>query len=127
MTYGINITPDGPILRVQIEGTVRRGLGRDDLATVKRLMTACTEYGCMGILLDISRASLEVDIVDMYQVGNALAARMIPGIRIAAFPHSKNADGDSFFQLVSQNRGILYRAFDAEADAVKWLNANHSS
>ena len=127
MTYGINITPDGPILRVRIEGTVKRGLSRDDLATVKQLMTTCTENGCMGILLDISRASLEVDVVDVYQVGNALAARMIPGIRIAAFPHSSNTDGDSFFRLVSQNRGILYRAFDAETDAVNWLNGNHSS
>lgn len=123
MATKVEIDPDGAILKVRVIGTIKPGLDGKDLAELGRILAACAEFKCAGILFDLSCASLIVNAVDMYRVGAALAEQMAPGVKMAVFYNENSTQEDPFFQVIAQNRGILYRAFPVEADALAWLNS----
>jgi len=124
MATKIDITPEGSILRVRVEGTIKPHLNGGDLGELARVLGVCAEHECEGILFDISCATVVIGTLDMYRVGTALADQMTPGVKIAVYYNPDSTKEDPFFELVTQNRGILYRAFSAESEALRWLNAS---
>jgi hypothetical protein len=122
MPTSVDISSEGPILRVSVVGTVNPGLGGADLAVLDRILAACTEHQSTGILFDLSLATVEVNAVDMYHVGAALAKQMTPGVKMAVYYNADNTKENPFFKVITQNRGVLYRAFSDENEALNWLN-----
>ena len=123
MATKIEIIPEGKILRVQVEGTVNPHLDKGDLATLASILAACNEHDCEGILFDVSFATIVIDAIDMFQVGTTLAERMTPGVKIAVYYDANKSSEDPFFKIITDNRGIRYRAFEVESDALSWLGA----
>ena len=81
----------------------------------------CAETGCHRILNDMSRAHIDISLLETFQspaiMDQALISRSIRRALIPPpdFPESQ------FLETISQNRGHNLKVFSSVADATAWL------
>ena len=119
MEYALEMKRDGEVLRVRVSGTVERDVSGTAPAQARRIASAAEE--CRGILLDVREASIDIRLVDRFEGLAAFARVLAPGTRLAVLGIPAHLTADTFARDVAENRGLLYRTFDDEAEALAWL------
>jgi hypothetical protein len=119
MEYALDMKRDGEVLRVRVSGTVERDVSGSAPAQAQRIASAAEE--CRGILLDVREASIEIDLTDRFDGLAAFARVLPPGMRLAVLGVPAHLTADTFARDVAENRGLLYRTFDDETEALGWL------
>jgi hypothetical protein len=71
------------------------------------------------ILIDLSQAQYEMPFMDQYRVGEAVAKRQVPGVRIAVILKPQYIT--RFSENVACNRGAGMRVFADRQQALDWL------
>ncbi len=119
MEYALDIKRDGEVLRVRVSGALADDVSKSIPAQAQRIASAAD--GRRGVLLDLREASIEIELVDRFQGLTALARVLPPGTRLAVLGVPAHLTADTFARDVAANRGLLYRTFDDEAEALAWL------
>jgi hypothetical protein len=88
-------------------------------AMLAELSAACEETGCRKVLIVGPKTTVNLQTVDIYDLGAQIAALHLT-IAIAE-SHNAAKDDESFLETVVFNRGGPLRFFTNEQDARDWL------
>ena len=121
MPWTMGFTDDGRILRVLIEG--RLSASEAGEMTQKSVALAAQEQATR-IMLDCSKAQLDVPILDVYGLPDLYASRGVSRRVHAAVLLPKDGyrrEVYEFYEDVCRNRGYFVRLFEDEDEAWAWL------
>jgi hypothetical protein len=119
MPCSISVTKEDGYIRVRVAGDVA-------LANAKLVATtaheAAGEHGCDRILVDAPNVRVSLNTVDLFSLGEFLAA-VDPrgGRKTALLVPAETLQPDRFLEQVARNRGIYLKVFADAAEAVAWL------
>jgi hypothetical protein len=123
MGYTIDMTVEGPVLRVLVKGTVDDRSSTSFSDHGRQLVATCMAGKCRGILLDVRSVPMELGRSARVQGFMALADAVPAGVRVAVLGATQPTGADGPGRLLAASRGLMYRLFDSDADAVAWLSA----
>ncbi len=123
MGYTIDMTVEGPVLRVLVKGTVDDQSSASFSDRSRRLVAACMAGKCRGILLDVRSVPMALGRLARVQGFMALADAVPAGVRVAVLGAKQPTGADGPGRLLAASRGLMYRLFDSDAEAVGWLSA----
>lgn len=112
------------ILRVEIAG---RETSDETRELAQAVFAEREKHGALGILMHVS-ASRPIFKVEEYGL-SAIFARIaaIPGLRIATVADDSALHAaHQYIELLARQRGVAYRAFTNEAEALGWLRENRA-
>lgn len=121
MPWTMGFTDDGRILRVLIEGRVSATEAGE--MTRESVGLAARERATR-VMLDCSKAQLDVPILDVYKLPDLYASKGIPHQVHAAVLLPKDGyrrEVYEFYEDVCRNRGYFVKLFEDEAEAWAWL------
>jgi hypothetical protein len=111
----------GDILYVTTWGT------DEDLEGVKEyasaVIQACRENNCRKVLADERALEYRLGIVDLYHLAKFYIKVVPPDAKLALIFDQKYAREIKFWETVSANRGLPFRAFTTVEAAQTWLQA----
>jgi hypothetical protein len=76
------------------------------------------------MLMDLRRASIDVNDLDLFHFTASHREKCPPDIRIAVVGNPKDHDKTSFADTVAHNQGVLMQTFDNWDQATEWLTKN---
>jgi hypothetical protein len=115
-------------LAQQEEFLLATGVGRVSAEEVLRVLTTVidtgTERGFDKILLDFSAVTGELSVVNLYEVGKAMAEYCVsksihPKLAVIGNPPTVTGFGAE----VAWNRGLISKTFSESQSALNWLRA----
>lgn len=121
MPWTMGFTDDGRILRVLIEGK----LSASEVGEMTRESVGlASQEQATRIMLDCSKAQLDVPILDVYRLPDLYASRGISHRVHAAVLLPKDGyrrEVYEFYEDVCRNRGYFVQLFEDEDEAWRWL------
>ncbi|HEY3077761.1 MAG TPA: hypothetical protein VGJ74_21520 [Burkholderiales bacterium] len=116
MRYTIDIHPG------YIKAEMReRETGEETRSFVEAILAALRQHKLPRLLISV-RASRPVFKVEQYGLSEALVQVAGTGLRVAFIADSKEiAMSQQYIALLAQQRGLDFRTFGNEADALAWL------
>ena len=119
MKYSLFVDPDIPCIVLACEGKV-------DIQAIRELAPQvahkCAETGCPRILIDMSAATLELSVMQVFESPAIMDSAHISrttkraGVMPAGF-----ADAH-FLETITRNRGHNFKLFSSVAEAKAWLH-----
>jgi hypothetical protein len=119
-TCNIRIQPESGYVHLFVEGertvdTVRR--------IAREIYAACIKHDCLRALVDVTRMTGQLSIVDQYY----LPADDVPKdpvakrIRVAVIDDEQDRKAWSFFETVVRNAGYKFKIFTDRGAALQWI------
>ena len=90
-------------------------------AFFRELSTYCDEAGCRKVLLLGSKTTVNLSVVDLYELGTKIAGLRLQIAIVES--HDASDDDESFFEAVALNRGGPIQFFNTEEEAQHWLDS----
>jgi hypothetical protein len=116
MRYTIDVHPG--YLKAEMRD---RETGEETRAFVEAILAALREHKLPRLLISV-RSSRPVFKVEQYGLSDALVQVAGTGLRVAFIADSKEvAMSQQYIALLAQQRGLEFRTFDSEQEAVAWL------
>lgn len=106
----------GTYLRVQCQGDWDQLVLTE---TAKAIGTQATRTSHKCILIDWRNVARSMQTIDRYSAGKDIAESIGREFRIAVIDHKERTT--RFLENVALNRGVSFKVFDDESDAVEWL------
>lgn len=120
MTYEIKASEGPEYLRVEISGVLDEGVSEAMVEEFVELFSASPHY---RVLIDTTALRLKSStLLDYSQASYLVSQLMGKKHRIANVSLEIDAESNRFFETVGVNRGLIYRAFTEERDAIDWLD-----
>ena len=122
MGYGVDVEINKDYISVRYKGSItEQDLSRDkhypDLADL------CKKNECSKVLLDARDLSVELEFINLFDVGNIFSEPQYWGIKIALLGKKDQVPSDKgFLESVALNRGAYLKAFTDEEEAIEWLS-----
>ena len=118
MRYTIDVHPG------YIKAEMRqRETGEETRAFVIALLAALRQHNIPRVLISV-RDSRPVFKVEEWGFSDAISKVLGTGLRVAFIADSKEvAMSQEYIVLLGQQKGLDFRSFAAESDAVQWLRA----
>jgi hypothetical protein len=100
-----------------------RQTGEETRTFVTALLAALRQHNIARVLISV-RDSRPVFKVEEWGFSDAISKVLGKGLRVAFIADSKEvAMSQEYIVLLGQQKGLDFRSFAAEADAVQWLRA----
>jgi len=118
MSHSFRYDPDLDCILVFFEDTVTVDLVGEVAPRVARLSA---ETGCLRILTDMSSATIDVSISDVFSLPQVMDQSNMPRTTKRALVVPDSFAEGHFLETVSRNRGHDLRVFRDAEDAKRWL------
>lgn len=118
MRYTIDVHPG--YIKAEMRG---RETGEETRTFVTALLAALGEHRIARVLISV-RESRPVFKVEEWGFSDAISKVLRTGLRVAFIADSKEvAMSQEYIALLGQQKGLAFRSFAAESEAVEWLRA----
>jgi hypothetical protein len=114
----VSISDDSTYLLATITGTFSLSLARELLENVARMHVAT---GATKVLIDARQQAAPLDMIEAYEIGNALTQKPLRAITFAVVIPVPLTEYH-FLETVAVNRGVNVRYFDDYDGALAWLS-----
>jgi hypothetical protein len=119
MPVNVKIIHPKDFIRTTVEGGVDLARSRETLLTIAN---AIETAGTQHILIDTRPAQVDLSITDLFKLGVAVATQpAVAHAKTAILAPMREEERARFLELVTQNRGVLLRAFTSFEEAITWL------
>ena len=118
MKPSLHVDPDIPCIVLACEGTVTIQSVRELAPQVAHKIA---ETGCSRILIDMSAATLELSVMQVFESPAIMDESKIPRTTKRAAVMPAEFSDANFLETVTRNRGHNLRLFPNAAEAKAWL------
>lgn len=121
MAYKIELMEDGKYVRLTLVSVVTMKEHEEFRA---KALTALADIGWTKVLIDATQASVEMSILNDYEVTSNYQSHLPPKLRTAIVYRADEAKAKryQFIEDVARNRGVGIRTFTDEIQALAWLH-----
>jgi len=91
---------------------------------VASVMAYCESTGHERVLLDVTKTTDELSVIDRWRAGLLMACSWRRDIRLAVLGRPDQLLPDRFFETVTRNRGLSTGVFTDPSEAVGWLTTD---
>lgn len=110
---------------------VTNASGYDDglnevIAYNNKILEEAIRHNCTSVLCDERNLDYRLSLFETYTLGQYLAENIRFIRKIAIVSDSRHQDILSFWENVTNNRGVLARVFYNNEEAMNWLSADNS-
>jgi hypothetical protein len=116
--------PVARIIRIEASGSISTD---EVMAQAIESIALVKQHGAVGSLVDYSKVTLEMPIIDIYRLPDLFDAHELPRetkIAIVLPPDPKNMHKYTFFDDTANNRGYLVKLFWEKSQALVWLTSD---
>jgi hypothetical protein len=119
MPVNIKVIRPKDFIRTTVTGVLDFAVSKNALLDIASQIDRPGEY---EILVDTREAESALSMIDIFQLGEALAAH--PSLRrskVAFLKSKKDSQQAEFLETITANRGVCAQVFTDFEDAVTWL------
>lgn len=93
---------------------------------IKAIISAVEKYNSTGLLLDHSKATINISIAETFERPKQFDNMGIPrNSKIALVISKEQSEAFKFFETVLVNRGFQIKIFQTDVEAEKWLQISN--